>query len=57
MIKCGTYPATMQESGGHIGGVSCKNGMILGRYVLVQNFYEASNLALAEVLVYGIEMQ
>ena len=44
----------MSYSGGMIGGVNCRSGMIYGKYVILQNSYEEASFSLAEVVVYGV---
>ena len=53
MLLCNTFPGTMSEKGGMVGGVNCKSGMIYGKFVLLQNAYLSAHLSLAEVVVYG----
>ena len=53
MLLCNTFPGTMSEKGGMVGGVNCKSGMIYGKFVLLQNAYLSADLSLAEVVVYG----
>ena len=55
LILCGVFPATMEEKGGHIGGVNCENGMILGNYVLAQSSFPHAYFSLTELVVYGME--
>ena len=57
MVFCGTYPVTMDSSGGHVGGLTCENGAIAGQYVMVQNFYEMAYLSLSEVSIYGMAIK
>ena len=54
ILFCNTFPATMSEKGGMIGGVNCRSGMIYGKYVILQNSYEKASLSLSEVVVYGV---
>ena len=54
ILFCNTFPATMSYSGGMIGGVNCRSGMIFGKYVILQNSYEEASLSFAEVVVYGV---
>jgi hypothetical protein len=52
---CAEHPATMSYSGGHLVGVTCKGGMLVGKYVLLQNTISQASLSLSEIAVYGFE--
>ena len=52
---CGVYPGTMENKGGHIGGLNCKKGFIIGSVVVVQNSIVEAYLSLYEVVVYGLD--
>ena len=55
LFYCGTYPGVMEDKGGHIGGVYCKSGFVVGSYVIIQNIFEAHGLSISEITAYGLE--
>ena len=55
LFYCGTYPGVMEMYGGHIGGVYCKSGLVVGTYVIIQNTFQEYGLSISEITAYGLE--